>query len=152
MCSGFRATFPCVAVSRVPSQQREEDRWIWGWQINFMVLPGIDIVLHFITFYTVVLPRFSGQQTLIHFIYYMYMCVSFQKISIPPFFLRPSSRPSVTPFKIDQNKIQNRLTSAIEFCYKIVDFSLEKLETIKLILFLIQEPPRRPNFPKQVPF
>ena len=117
-----------------------------------MVLPGIDsFTFHHILYGSPTTFQWSANA---YPFYILYICVrvSFQIISMPPFFLRPSSQPSVTLFKIDQNKIQNRLTPAIEFCYKIVDFSLEKLETIKLILFLIQEPPRRPNFPKQVTF
>ena len=64
---------------------------------------------------------------------------------------------SVTPFKIDQSKNQNRSidkaqnarrlhggrkpteTSFTEFCYKSVNLFFEKLISIKVILFLIHK-------------
>ena len=67
---------------------------------------------------------------------------------------------SVTPFKIDQSKNQNRSidkvqnlgderryiggrkpteTSVTEFCYKSVNLFFEKLINIKVIVFLIHE-------------
>ena len=41
-------------------------------------------------------------------------------------------------------------TSVTEFCYKSVNFSLEKFKNIKIILFLIQEPVQIAKFPKKV--
>ena len=38
-------------------------------------------------------------------------------------------------------------TSVTEFCYKSVNFSLEELKNIKLILFLIREPVQIAKFP-----
>ena len=39
-------------------------------------------------------------------------------------------------------------TSVTEFCYKSVNLSLEELENIKIILFLIQEPVQIAKFPE----
>ena len=42
-------------------------------------------------------------------------------------------------------------TSVTEFCYKSVNLSLEELKTIKIILFLIQEPVQIARFPEISP-
>ena len=39
-------------------------------------------------------------------------------------------------------------TSVTQFCYKSVNLSLEELENIKIILFLIQEPVQMTKFPE----
>ena len=39
-------------------------------------------------------------------------------------------------------------TSVTGFCYKNVNLSLEELKNIKMILFVIHELFRKPNFPK----
>ena len=39
-------------------------------------------------------------------------------------------------------------TSVTEFCYKSVNLYLEELKTIKIILFLIQEPVQIVKFPE----
>ena len=42
-------------------------------------------------------------------------------------------------------------TSVTEFCYKSVNFSLEELKNIKMILFLIQKPVQIAKFPEISP-